>query len=91
MAMAMLVAARTGVEPVVGPEAAERLADLGITRISLLRDSEGIGVVLEGWAFNPARTEEAVRVVFPGGNAGVRTLDEVELVAVSATPGGRRA
>ena len=77
MAIALLVAGPDDAEPVVGPEAAERLGNLGITRISLLQDRSGIGVVLEGWAFDPTRIDEAVRAVFPGGSAGVRILHEV--------------
>ena len=89
MAMAMLMAGRTGAEPAVGPAAAGRLADLGITRVSLVEDHDWIGVVLEGWAFDPARTHEAVRAVFPSGSAGVRILREIELVSVSASSAGR--
>lgn len=89
MAMALLVAGPGDAEPVVGPEAAEHLANLGITRISLLRDRSGIGVVLEGWAFDPTRIDEAVRAVFPGGSASVRILHEVELVALTPAPSGR--
>ncbi len=89
MAIALLIAGPDDAEPVVGPEAAERLANLGITRISLLQDRSGIGVVLEGWAFDPTRIDEAVRAVFPGGSAGVRILHEVELVALAPAPSGR--
>ncbi|MES2209856.1 MAG: hypothetical protein V4515_06685 [Chloroflexota bacterium] len=84
MAIAMLVAGPDAAEPTVGPEAAERLAQLGISRISLLADGLGIGVVLEGWAFEPARIDEAVRAMFPDGTAGVRVLHEIELVTVAA-------
>jgi hypothetical protein len=83
MATAMLVSTPGAGEPVVGPLVAERLAGLGITRISLLRDDAGIGVVLEGWAFDPARVDEAVQVVFPTARATVRVLHEVERVAVA--------
>jgi len=83
MAVAMLVAGPEAAEPVVGPEAAERLAQLGITRVSLLSDPSGIGVVLEGWAFNPAAIDEAVRAMFPDGGTGVRILREIEHVAVA--------
>ena len=38
----------------------------------------------EGWAFDPARTEEATRAIFPGEGAEIRTFHEVELVAVRA-------
>lgn len=92
MAVAMLVAGPEAAEPVVGPEAAERLAQLGITRVSLLADRSGIGVVFEGWAFDPASVHEAVRAVFPTAQADVRIFHEIEHVAVSvASQEGRSA
>jgi hypothetical protein len=90
MPVVMLVAGPETSEPVVGPEAAERLARLGITRISLLSDPSGIGVVLEGWAFNPAAVDEAVRAMFPSGDAGLRVLREIEHVAVAVAAGQGR-
>lgn len=90
MAIAMLIAAADTPEPTVGPEAAERLAQLGISRITVLADQFGIGVVLEGWAFDPTRIDEAVRAIFPDGPDGVRILHEVELVTVAATSNARR-
>ena len=90
MAVVMLVAGSGTAEPVVGPEAAERLSRLGITRVSLLSDLSGIGVVLEGWAFNPATVNEAVGAMFPDGGAGVRILREIEHVAVSVGVGEGR-
>lgn len=83
MSTAMLISGPTAAEPVVGPGVAERLAALGVTRVSLLRDQDGIGIVLEGWAFDPARIDEAVRVVFPAGDSTIRILHEVERVAVT--------
>ena len=91
MPVVMLVAGPETSEPVVGPEAAERLARLGITRISLLSDPSGIGVVLEGWAFNPAAVDEAVRAMFPGGDTGLRILREIEHVAVAVAAGQGRS
>ena len=91
MAIAMLVAAADAPDPTVGPEAAERLAQLGISRITLLADRFGIGVVLEGWAFDPTRIEEAVLALFPDGSADVRILHEIELVAVVTTAGEGRS
>ncbi len=90
MAIAMLIASRDAAEPIVGPEVAERLARLGISRISLLADRSEVGVVLEGWAFDPTHIGEAVLAMFPDGNAGVRILHEVELVAVAAASGEGR-
>jgi hypothetical protein len=90
VAVAMLVAGPDAAEPVVGPEAAERLAHLGITRVSLLADPAGVGVVLEGWAFDPADIDDAVRAIFPYGSAGLRILHEIEHVAVSMASGEGR-
>lgn len=81
--MTMLIRARGIGQPIVGPAAAGRLAALGITRISLLGDQAGFGVVLEGWAFDPAHVDEAVRTVFPDGREAVRVFGEIEQVAVS--------
>lgn len=83
MTMVMLVADIQAGGPVLGPDAAKRLGSLGITRIALLRDLSSTAVVLEGWAFDPARTDEATRAVFPAGGASLRTFHEVEYVGVS--------
>jgi hypothetical protein len=87
MAIAMLVGDRDAGQPVVGPAAAAELAALGISRVSLLSDSAGIGVVLEGWAFDPARIDAAVRAVFPDMGAAVRVFREIEHVALSVGAG----
>jgi len=86
----MLIAGPETAEPVVGPEAAETFGRLGITGVSVLTDRSGIGVVLEGWAFNPAAVDEAVRAMFPGGAAGLRVLREIERVAVAVGAGEER-
>jgi hypothetical protein len=83
MAMAMLIGGRGIGQPVVGPVAVGRLAALGVTRISLLGDQAGFGVVLEGWAFDPARIDEAIRAVFPDRSDAIRVFREIEQVAVS--------
>jgi hypothetical protein len=85
MASVMLVADIDGGEPVLGPSVAERLGNLGITRIALLRDLSSTAVVLEGWAFDPARADEAIRAVFPVGSANLRKFHEVQYVGVSPT------
>lgn len=83
MAIAMLIARADGTEPAVGPGAAQRLAELGISRIAVLSDADGIAVVLEGWTFDPARIDEAALAIFPDGMTGIRSLREVELVTVT--------
>ena len=44
-----------GAEPSMGPEVADRLARIGVTQVSVLRQAEALAVVLDGWAFDPAR------------------------------------
>lgn len=83
MAMAMVTGGRDIGQPVVGPGAVEQLAAIGITRIWLLGDQAGIGVVLEGWAFDPAQVDEAVRALFPERDGAVRVFREIEQIAVS--------
>ncbi len=83
MAIVVLMAGDGAGEPVVGPTAAELLNGLGITRIAFLRDGLATSVVLEGWAFDPTRTDEAVGVLFPGGTHDVRAFHEIEHVGVS--------
>jgi hypothetical protein len=89
MAVVLLVTAVTA-EPVMGPEVAERLRAVGVTRVELFRDREFTGVVLGGWAFDPTRADEATRAIFPGQDPSVRTLHEVVRVAVSDAPSARR-
>jgi hypothetical protein len=84
MATVLLVADRHTGEPLVGPDVAERLATFGISRITLLRDPSSTGVILEGWAFDPARTNEATEAMFPTGGANLRTYHEVQYVGVSS-------
>ena len=89
MPMVTLVAESQAGDPVLGPSVAEQLANLGITRITLLRDVSSTAVVLEGWAFDPAGSDVALRALFPSGHAAPRTYHEVEQVGVSWT-GHRR-
>jgi hypothetical protein len=69
-------------DPAPGPEFAGRLARLGVTRAVVLRDRTTVGVVLEGWAFDPARSgREAVAVVSAQGST--RALQPVAEISVS--------
>ncbi len=76
----------------VRQELAEELARLGVTSVAVVRDSEAVGVVLEGWLLDPARSAgAAARAV--GGTAGARVLHPVLQMAVSPAQaqGGRDA
>ena len=67
--MAMLVlllpALRTTVS--LGPESASRLGALGVTHASLFRNDDTIGVVLDGWAFDPSVSAVAAADVLAEG------------------------
>ena len=91
MALAMLVGGPEAGQPDVGPTAASRLASLGITRVSLLADPAGIGVIVEGWAFDPVQVDEAVRAVFPDKSDAVRVFREIEHLALAAAAAERRS
>ena len=47
----------------IGSIQASQLAALGVTSLALLRDDESVGVVLDGWAFDPARSARAAGAV----------------------------
>jgi hypothetical protein len=70
-------------EPALQPAALAALARLGVTSVSLLRDEQTAGLVLEGWAFDPGRAGEAARAA-AGGRKGIRTLQPLRHMAVSA-------
>jgi hypothetical protein len=69
-------------EPALQPAALAALARLGVTSVSLLRDEQTAGLVLEGWALDPARAGEAARAV-AGAREGFRTLQALVQMAVS--------
>lgn len=63
MAMVVVLVAAHGAGD-LDAESVERLRELGITDISIVRDDNTVGIVLEGWAFDPLREgREAARVV----------------------------
>jgi hypothetical protein len=71
-----------GGELCVRPEQVAQLARLGVTSLDLVRDQETVGIVLEGWLFDPARLgAAAVQTITEGG----RALHPVLHMAVSAT------
>jgi len=77
-------------EPRLEPAGFQELAKLGVTSVALVRDSSVAGVVLEGWAFNPRDAQRAVRAV-AGASEGVRTLQPLVQMGVSAAPFDRDA
>ncbi len=63
----------------------DRLGALGVTSVALVRDEQTVGLVLEGWAFDPVRSAPAALAAVSAG-AAARTLYPVVQMAVSAAP-----
>ena len=66
------------------------LARLGVTNVAVVRDARTVGVVLEGWLFDPVRSAGAAAEAV-GATSGARVLHPVLQLAVSTatTEGGR--
>lgn len=66
------------------------LARLGVTDVAVLRETRTVGVVLEGWLFDPTRSARAAAEAF-GPTSGARVLHPVLQLSVStaANQGGR--
>jgi len=72
----------------VRPDQISQLARLGVSNLALVRDAQTVGIVLEGWLFDPARSgAAAVRSVANGG----RPLHPVLHVAVSTAAAPAKA
>jgi hypothetical protein len=86
--MMVLLLSEADGEFCVRPEQVSELARLGVTNLALVRDGETVGIVLDGWLFDPAGSAEAAALAI---GAGGRTLHPVLHMAVSAmgTEGGR--
>jgi hypothetical protein len=81
--MAVVLFPASNEVPTLQPATLAVLAGLGLTSVSLVRDDEMAGIVLEGWAFDPGRAHEAASAV-TGGCAGARTLQMLAQMAVSS-------
>jgi hypothetical protein len=85
VAMVVVLIPVSDAEPTLQPAALAEFARLGVTSVGLVRDEQTAGLVLEGWAFDPARASEAAFAV-AGTNDDVRTLQPLMQMAVSASP-----
>jgi hypothetical protein len=84
VAMVLVLFPVSDEDPALQPAALATLARLGVSSVSLLRDEETAGLMLEGWALDPARASEAVRAAV-GTREGIRTLQPLVQMAVSAS------
>ncbi len=82
MAMMVVLLASTDGEVCLRPNHIYELARLGVTNVALLRDEQAVGIVLEGWSFDPAQSARAAAEAVGAGRA--RTLHPVLEMAVSS-------
>ena len=85
MATAVVLVPATHHEPWLQPAATTALARLGVTGIVVVRDDRTLGLVVDGWAFDPSRSAEALLEAI-GVQCGARTLYSVLEIAVSPAP-----
>lgn len=86
MGVLVLLVANRDPAAEVGPAVVERLAALGVTDLSVLRDDETTAVTLSGWAFDPNRSAEAAARVVAAGRGVVRVLRPVVESAIHRLP-----
>ena len=79
--MLVVLVPRKSAEPRLGPESVRRLSRLGVTEVSVLRDETTIGVVLQGWTFDPIRCGPEAAAA--AGGPAARLLLPVMEAAVS--------
>jgi hypothetical protein len=60
----------------------EKLAGLGVTSVAVVRDERTVGIILEGWLFDPARSAGAAAAAV-GAPSGAPVLPPILQVAVS--------
>lgn len=59
------------------PDVVMDLARLGVTSLAVVRDDRSIGVVVEGWGFDPIGSAEDVLSAICGRSRRARTLRPV--------------
>ena len=84
MAMLVVLVPASKEEPSLQPAAVSELARLGVTSVDLLRDERSMGLVVEGWAFDPSRSADAVLAAVGCRCAQVQALQPLLHVALSA-------
>lgn len=85
MGVAVLLLGAHDGEIGVSPALAPALGRLGVTHLQVVRDEGGFGVIVEGWAFDPASAGEVADIL---GQSTQRVLRPLLDVAISDEPGG---
>jgi hypothetical protein len=85
MATMLVLFESDGADVTVDPAAIDELAALGVTHLTLVRDERTVGVVLEGWALDPAGSTHAALAALAGHNGSARVLSPLGELAFSIT------
>jgi hypothetical protein len=80
--MVVLLEKRDG-EFCLRPELVSELARLGITSVGLVRDRRTVGIVLEGWSFDPARSAQAAMAVVAAGGRALHPLMQMAVTSAA--------
>lgn len=70
----------------LGPDTLSDLAEIGVTSISLARDDDTLGIVLEGWAFDPERHGSKAADLLIAERSELRLLHVITQMAVTFGP-----
>ena len=84
--MVVVLLPASAADPSLQRATASELARLGVTNVAVLRDERTVGLVLEGWAFDPSRSTEALIEALAGPGSRVRTLHPLYQMAVAPAP-----
>lgn len=84
MAIVVVVLPTSEAETTLQPAVVSELARLGITNVALVRDESLIGLVLEGWSFDPARSADAVVAALAEPGSSARTLQPLLQMGISS-------
>jgi hypothetical protein len=83
MAMIVVLVPVSEAEPSLQPGTVSELARLGVTSVAVVRDERTLGLVIEGWAFDPSRSGKAAVAAVAGRSSSARTLHPLAEMAVS--------
>ena len=81
MAQLVILVPAANRELSLSPGSVAALSRLGVTELSMARDRETVALILEGWAFDPSRSDTVLSAL--GADLDARALDPVVQMAVS--------
>ena len=90
MPMIVLLVPSPAQELSLGPETLRKLASLGVTDLAFLRDEQTVGLVLQGWAFDPQQSADALHTLV-ASTEDTRTLLQLSQASVSIAADDRRS